>query len=81
MVNFNANLQVFRKSEFLGLNNLLDALDRADTLEREKKAAECKLVDQKDYVDIKRECEILKETQFSGTDKAKLESQTLEGPF
>ena len=40
--------------------------------------AECKLVDQKDYMDIKRECEILKETQFSGVDKAKLESQTLE---
>ena len=41
-------------------------------------SAECKLVDQKDYMDIKRECEILKETQFSGVDKAKLDSQTLE---
>ena len=38
-----------------------------------------KLVDQKDYADIKRECEILKATQFSGIDETKLESQTLEG--
>ena len=30
-------------------------------------------------MDIKRECEILKDTQFSGTEKTKLESQTLEG--
>ena len=45
----------------------------------EKKKIEAKLVDQKDYMDIKRECEILKDTQFSGTEKTKLESQTLEG--
>ena len=30
-------------------------------------------------MDIKRECEILKETQFSGVEKSKMESQTLEG--
>ena len=47
----------------------------------EKKKIEAKLVDQKDYMDIKRECEILKDTQFSGTEKTKLESQTLEGSF
>merc|ERR1711892_665695 len=57
---------------------LKDAHDKSAKLEQEKMFAECKLVDQKDYIDIKRECEILKETQFSGVDKAKLESQTLE---
>ena len=56
-----------------------DLSEKNKLVTSEKKKIEAKLVDQKDYMDIKRECEILKDTQFSGTEKTKLESQTLEG--
>ena len=59
--------------------NILDLTEKNNLVTSEKKKIEAKLVDQKDYMDIKRECEILKDTQFSGTEKTKLESQTLEG--
>merc|ERR1712131_27776 len=55
-----------------------DLTEKNNLITSEKKKIEAKLVDQKDYMDIKRECEILKDTQFSGTEKTKLESQTLE---
>ena len=61
--------------------NILDLIEKNNLVTSEKKKIEAKLVDQKDYMDIKRECEILKDTQFSGTEKTKLESQTLEGSF
>lgn len=67
---------VFLQSHYQ--KQIQDLTEKTQFLAEERKQIEAQLVNQKDYLDIKRECEILKETQFSGIDKQKLESQTLE---
>ena len=52
--------------------------EKNEKLNDEKTALESALVDQKDFIALKKELDILKSTQFAGEDEQKIESQSLE---